>query len=220
MTVRDEQQRRSAKAGATRGRAAPEDVRGAIVAATVRLIGRGGVDAVTHRAVAAEAGVSLSSTTYHFGSRDEIVDAALRRVAERELERLASAADALGGQPDLPSLAHAIGRWLAEQLAEDEDVVRAGYHLQLEAARRPALQDIHLAWGHAVIELAERVLGEAGSPQPDADARILAAAIDGLRLEQLTAPGRSPSPAPLIERLLTVLTRGPQRRWPSRSRTW
>ena len=39
-----------------------------ILAATLRLIGARGADAVTHRAVAEEAGVPLSATTYYFAS--------------------------------------------------------------------------------------------------------------------------------------------------------
>ena len=61
------------------------EIRSAIVDATIRIIGREGVTAVTHRAIADEAGVSLSSTTYHFASKDEIVGAALERVAELEI---------------------------------------------------------------------------------------------------------------------------------------
>ena len=81
--------------------------------------------------------------------------------------------------------------WLAAQLAEDDDVVRAGYHLQLETTRRPQLAEVHLAWARAVQRLAEEVLRAAGSPSPELDARLVAAAIDGLRLEQLTMPGRT-----------------------------
>jgi DNA-binding transcriptional regulator YbjK len=191
-------------------RQAPEDVRDAIVDATIRLVGRGGTAAVTHRAVAAEAGVSLSSTTYHFASKDAIVDAALRRVAEREIARLASAAAAL--QDTGPQgLAAAAVDWLAHQLAEDDEVVRAGYHLQLESARRPALQPVHLAWARAVQDLAEHVLRAAGSPHPRTDARLLAAAVDGLRLEQLTTPDRPAALRPVVGRLLEALTAGPRR---------
>ena len=66
--------------------------------------------------------------------------------------------------------------------------MRAGYHLQLEAARRPELRAIHVAWGQAVQDLAERVLRAAGSPRPHTDASILSSAIDGLRLDEVTAP--------------------------------
>src|SRR4051794_30746956 len=135
-------------------RPAGHEVQEAIVAATIRVIGRGGTAAVTHRAVAAEAGVSLSSTTYHFASKGRIIDAALRRVAEREIERLTEAAAALEHRDDVGELAEATVDWLAGQLAEDDAEIRAGYHLQLEATNRPALQDISLAWGHAVLRLA------------------------------------------------------------------
>ena len=190
----------------------PEAVRAAIIDATVRLIGRDGVDGVTHRAVAAEAGVSLSSTTYHYASKDVIVSAALEHVVTLEIDRIASDAERLAsGHPDVPSIARALAAWLEEQV-EGEGLlrVRAGYHLQLEAARRPELRDIHIAWGRAVADLAERVLRAAGSPRPRTDARILASAIDGLRLDEVTAPRPNfrRRTRPVIERLLEVLTAG------------
>jgi DNA-binding transcriptional regulator YbjK len=191
-------------------RSPPETIRAAIIEATIRLIGRGGVDGVTHRAVALEAGVSLSSTTYHYASRDEIVSAALRHVADLEIERIARDAEALAeGHADVPSIARALTAWLAEQVRGDELLrVRAGYHLQLEAARRPELRAIHVAWGQAVEELAARVLRAAGSPRPQTDASILSSAIDGLRLDEVTAPRRGfeRRARPVIERLLSILT--------------
>ncbi len=191
-------------------RSSPEAIRAAIIEATIRLIGREGVDGVTHRAVAREAGVSLSSTTYHYASRDEIVSEALRHVADQEIERIARDAEALaGGHADVPSIARALTAWLAEQVRGDELVrVRAGYHLQLEAARRPELRAIHVAWGQAVQGLAERVLRAAGSPRPHTDASILSSAIDGLRLDEVTAPrpGFERRAYPVIERLLSILT--------------
>jgi DNA-binding transcriptional regulator YbjK len=187
-----------------------EAIRAAIIEATIRLIGRDGVDGVTHRAVAREAGVSLSSTTYHFASRDEIVSEALRRVADLEIERIARDAEALvEGHADVASIARALTKWLAEQVQGNDLLrVRAGYHLQLEAARRPELRAIHVAWGQAVQSLAERVLGAAGSPTPHTDASILSSAIDGLRLDEVTAPrpGFERRARPVIERLLSTLT--------------
>ena len=187
-----------------------EAIRAAIIDATIRLIGSDGVDGVTHRAVAQEAKVSLSSTTYHFASRDEIVSEALRRVAGLEIERIGRDAEALvEGHVDVPSIARALTAWLTEQVTGDDLVrVRAGYHLQLEAAHRPELRAIHVEWGQAVHGLAERVLRAAGSPRPHTDAGILSSAIDGMRLDEVTAPrpdfeGRA---QPVIERLLSVLT--------------
>ena len=47
-----------------------------------------GTDGVTHRAVAAEAGVPLSATTYWFASREELLEETLRFAAREETERL------------------------------------------------------------------------------------------------------------------------------------
>ena len=188
----------------------PEVIRNAIIEATIRLIGRDGVDGVTHRAVAHEAGVSLSSTTYHYASKDEIVSEALRRVAALEIQRVGRDAERLAeGHPDVGSIARDLAAWLAEQLDGRRLLqVRAGYHLQLEVGKRPELHDINHEWATAVYGLAERVLRAAGSPRPRIDARILVNAIDGLRLEAITAPDVElrERVAPVIERLLAALT--------------
>src|SRR4051812_46331444 len=61
-----------------------------IGAATVRVVAREGVGAVTHRRVAAEARVSLSSTTWHFATKADILAAALHWTAQREVKRIAT----------------------------------------------------------------------------------------------------------------------------------
>ena len=50
--------------------------------------------------------------------------------------------------------------------------------------RRPELRAIHVAWGQAVHDLAERVLRAAGSPRPHTDAIIL------VQRDRRAAPGR------------------------------
>ena len=71
--------------------------RDALTAAAAELLGSGGFDAVRHRAVAEKAGLPLASTTYYFGSLDELVTVAVERhgrdgLAEGRL-RLAALAD-------------------------------------------------------------------------------------------------------------------------------
>lgn len=196
-----------APASSARRPRAPE-VRGAIVDATIRIVGQGGVAAVTHRAVAEEAGVSLSSTTYHFASKADIVDAALRQVAAAEIARVEGATTAaMGSVRDVDSLVDLLTSWLADQLAGDWLVVRAGYELQLESGRSPELEAAHAEWGRAVQALARGVLERAGSPSPREDAHILAALIDGVRLEEIThpRPGVAARTRPLFDRFLRAL---------------
>jgi DNA-binding transcriptional regulator YbjK len=59
-----------------------------ILRATLRLIGERGADAVTHRAVAEEAGVALSATTYYFASKEELLEQTLLLAAREEIERV------------------------------------------------------------------------------------------------------------------------------------
>lgn len=58
-----------------------------IIEAVERLLARGGLNAVTMRAVAAEAGVSLRLVQYYGSAKDELVSATLDRLAEKSVER-------------------------------------------------------------------------------------------------------------------------------------
>src|SRR5919204_4099378 len=57
-----------------------------ILEATLRAIGDGGVNSVTHRAVAEEAGVALASTTYYFDSKSALLEEALELMIGRSIE--------------------------------------------------------------------------------------------------------------------------------------
>src|SRR5258708_33463327 len=66
-----------------------------LMEATLRIIGRTGLDGVTHRAVAAEAGMSVGAVTHHFVTRDVLVDTALRFALTGEVGRLRALAFSL-----------------------------------------------------------------------------------------------------------------------------
>jgi DNA-binding transcriptional regulator YbjK len=153
--------------------------------AAVRVIGRGGIAAADHRAVAAEAGVPLGSTTYYFESKADMVARALEHVADREAERLRSEAE--GGALD-------VGReLLPERLAEvvihawaaDRDTLLAQYELYLESARRPDLRPAAERWDQAYRDLLEHALGLLGVADRSRRARLLCAGLDGLLLDHV-----------------------------------
>jgi len=170
--------------------AAPRAARGAarrlaLLDAAVRVIGRGGIAAVDHRAVAAEAGVALGSTTYYFDSKDDMVARALEHVAEREAERLRSESE--GGALDVgPAL-------LPERLADivihawagDRVILLAQYELYLESARRPDLRPAAERWDRAYRDLLQHALELLGAPDPPRRARLLCAGLDGLLLDHV-----------------------------------
>jgi AcrR family transcriptional regulator len=75
---------RMAEARMAVGEAKPTPSR--LLDATVRLIGREGVDAVSIRAINAEAASNVAAVHYHFGSKEALVATAL----ERQMEPLAA----------------------------------------------------------------------------------------------------------------------------------
>jgi len=158
-----------------------------IVQATLRLIGARGADAVTHRAVAREAGVPLSATTYYFDSRDELLQQALLLAAREETERLE------GLVLELAPLSLSVEEWataVAAQIAADLHSEPAKhialFELGLEAARTEALRGELASWQEAHVRLAEMGCRAVGSADPELDARLVVATLVGLMLRQLT----------------------------------
>ena len=158
-------------------------IRDAIVAATVRIVAREGVAAVTHRRVAAEAGVALSSTTWHFATKAAILEAALNWCARREVDRITAIADRLDHTSfDPAAWADALGEWLVEEVTAEREVAVALYRLQVELLGTPGALAVHREWGEGLRTVGARVLDRAASPTADLDVRIVVAALDGLRM--------------------------------------
>jgi len=158
-----------------------------ILAAALRVIAARGVDAATHRAVAAEAGVALASTTYHFASKDELVRDALERAVERSI----SAVERASAPPHEPGAAALVDRLvtLVTMLeAEDQAPLEAQFELMLEAGRRPHLRPLAERWNEAYSAGLEALVRGAGLPDPPLAATTLSDLIDGALLSQVTVP--------------------------------
>jgi DNA-binding transcriptional regulator YbjK len=201
----------SAPQGPRRGRRDPrgELRRGELLEAAIRLIGAHGIDAVTHRAVAAAAGVPAASTSYYFRSKDELIHEALRTLADREIALLRERRTALGAAvTDLDVTTEALAAWIEEQLAPPGRVAMlAQYHLQLEAARRPEAREILEAWKHGTDDLAETAMRSLGARDVRTAGILLVCAIDGLRL-RLLASGHEPLTAEQLRGVLRTLLEG------------
>ena len=168
--------------------AASRRVRDAIVAATVRIVAREGVAAVTHRGVAAEADVALSSTTWHFATKADILEAALHWTARREVESIGAIADRLGDTTfDVSAWADELSDWLLEQLTEEREVAIALYRLQVELLGSAGALELHREWGEELRAVGERVLERSPTATPDLDVRLIVAALDGLRMGVLNS---------------------------------
>lgn len=157
-------------------------VRDAIVGATVRIVAREGVAAVTHRRVAAEADVALSSTTWHYATKADILEAALVWTAEHEVAGIAAIADR-HVEFDVPAWADELADWLLEQIGAEREVTVALYRLQAELLGTEGALAVHREWARGLRALGDHVLGEASA----IDVRLVIAALDGLRISALAS---------------------------------
>lgn len=106
--------------------------RRALLQATIAVVARGGLRALTYRAVAAEAKVSHGLVRHHFGSRDQLIAAALDHAVSESLRASSmfdEVTDAAGFAAGIESLA-----------AHDGDMQAFQYELLLESRRRPELR--------------------------------------------------------------------------------
>jgi DNA-binding transcriptional regulator YbjK len=178
-----------------------------ILEATLRVIGRDGREAVTHRAVAEEAGVPLGSTTYYFDSRDDLLGQALEHVSAQEVERYGRLGEELRSVKSGRELAD---RLISELVAAAEDRVAyiAEYELWLEAGRRPDLREAAQNWCDAEQRSVAGAMEVLGSTAPAADASLVVATLDGLG-ERVLA--REEDPAAAAKELRPELRRLVQR---------
>ncbi|QUQ63941.1 TetR/AcrR family transcriptional regulator [Kutzneria sp. CA-103260] len=165
-----------------------------IVAAAVAVIGEVGLAGFTHRAVAARADVPLGSTTYYFADLDELLDAAVRTVAEENVQRLRDWALAL---PDDADLSSELARFAVRLVTKHREATVLAYELYGAALRRPALRAASTAWDTMLTEVFQ-------SRFDPVTARALTALFDGLLYQALVSP-RTPRRAelePVLRRLL------------------
>jgi DNA-binding transcriptional regulator YbjK len=173
-----------------------EERRERILRATLSVIGRSGIGAVTHRSVAEEAGVPLGSLTYWFGTKDDLLREALRRFVATEAERLRGVAERLGAGASPADLAT---QYAAELEGSQGPEQIAQFELYLEAGRNPALQDIARESFRAYEEVAIAALRAAGAPDPERLAPLFVALADGLGLRRMAAGATPPLDAMMLE---------------------
>jgi DNA-binding transcriptional regulator YbjK len=162
------------------------DRRELLLRAAVDLVADGGPKAVTHRAVAARAGVPQASTTYYFSSIQELTDEALRlHLSERtsELQAMFTEATAKGGTTE------DIARMLAEMLiTRSRDIAIAQFEVYMQAGRNPSLRE-HVAKTLGTFEqIAGNILGFLGAREPEKAAPVFVALIDGYLLHRVARP--------------------------------
>lgn len=134
----------------------PEGRRLAIVDAAAELIIEIGGSALTHRKVAARAGVPLGATTQYFDTLDDLRDAALRRISEHidaKVELVHRAVVEHGASPRL--LAELLHRAIV-----DAGTVRAESAVTSAAMHDPTVRGLARRWSAEIIGFLAPVYGD------------------------------------------------------------
>ena len=148
-----------------------------IAEAAISVARKYGLDAVTHRRVAAEAGVPLGSTTYYFRTIDDLLSVAIDKAAQRSLEHIRCWETELAADVDLSD---ALAGYVMDALGEGRDSTVLEYNLYAMANFRPALRTAAQEWDLGLVEvLCRRV--------DSITAQMLAVILCGLLLQQVLA---------------------------------
>lgn len=164
------------------------DTRERILRATLELIGREGIGAVSNRRLAEVASVSLGSLTYHFPSQESLLRESLLLYVGEEVARLeAIAADlrARRPRPNAEQVATEVQQIAADSSDRPEEV--AEFELHLRASRDPALQDASQRCFAAYEGVAAAALEAFGVPDAPRHARAVVALMTGMGLRRLGA---------------------------------
>lgn len=162
------------------GRARRSDAAGrtALLDATVRLVAWRGLDGMSYRTVAREAGTTPGLVSYHFGSREQLIVEAAVTAGERAIALALLTSER-------PSIDSFLSR-LARSATEDIDDHMFQYEMAFNARRRPEVAAEMARLYELYFAETERALREIGFGEVRPPlARLIFAAIDGLVLQQV-----------------------------------
>ena len=113
-----------------------EATRASLLDAATTIVARRGVEALTHRAVATEAGVSHALVAYHFPTADRLRRATLAHAGDRLTNRLA---ELLSDSPDPAGVPDVAGDLAVTMVTDLRDESVTLYELMAQATRDPEL---------------------------------------------------------------------------------
>lgn len=159
----------------------------AMADAGLQLIAREGLRGLTHRAVDAEVGLPIGSTSYYFRNRDALVSACVRRLAELDLLEIAATgiADRVMTADQMADMGAAM-MW--QWITVDGHRHLARYELLLHTRRRPELAAELLDAGDRLRQAMAAMLETQKCADPASTAEWFVSCIDGVVMDQLTRP--------------------------------
>lgn len=178
-----------------------EQRRQAILDAAMRIIVREGVRAVRHRAVAAEADVPLSATTYYFKDINDLITDTFTLFVERSAaamaafwdgtedllrERVAKVDGSVDSRRELADYIAAMAvEYVRQQVQERREHLLAERAFQQEALLNPRLHDLVRSHRQILQQGATHFFEVLGSTQPEQDAKVLTGIVERMEYQGL-----------------------------------
>jgi AcrR family transcriptional regulator len=174
-----------------------EESRARIMAAALDRFGRDGYDGTSVRAIAEEAGVSVGLLYNYFEGKDGLLRA-LFEASMQDVRASFAAADAAGTAGErIERLVRASFRILRER----ETFWRLSYGVRMQAGVLAVLGPRIGAWTGEILATLERYLREAGWADPEIEAAVLFALIDGVSQHYVLSPATYPLDT-VVERIV------------------
>jgi DNA-binding transcriptional regulator YbjK len=180
-----------------------EQTRQKILEATLRVIARDGVRGTTHRAVAREAEVQLSLTTYYFRDLNELISLAFRMFMDRDYGTLARqwkrafryldqfSAEDLASPEVRQRIADYCTKRIVEHvrhgLTEHPEGLAVEHHFFYEAFNDPQLKELSARHRRRLLQPVVRFCEYFNTSDPETDAHLLFGTITRLEYEALPA---------------------------------
>jgi AcrR family transcriptional regulator len=178
--------------------------REALLDAAIEVLGEGGMRALTHRAVDAEAGVAAGSAANYFPTREALLEAIVDRVSAMERGRFDEiAAEVCPATP--AELGRAMAGWIREATGARRALTLSRYAILVEAGHNIKIRRRLAETGSRVNAWFATWLRLIGSRDTGHDVHVLGNYITGLMLHQLAIPDPGFDPADKITALLESL---------------
>lgn len=167
----------------------PEERRASVAAAVWRVVRRAGLDGVSVRTVAAEAGLSPGSLRHYFATQAELLAFAMQLVSDRVRARV----DAIGPGPDPTTTVRRVIDELLPLDAERRAEAEVWLAFTTRAQVDPSLRALRDASYEALESLCADLVDAMAPARPSREAAVerLYALIDGLVLHAVMRPDRA-----------------------------
>ncbi|MEL4357487.1 MULTISPECIES: TetR/AcrR family transcriptional regulator [unclassified Luteococcus] len=157
------------------------------------LVASRGLEALTIRAVAAQAGASIGAVQHHFPTKADLL-LALVDAIEGQIRADLETSEAASGRESAPEALHRLTELLGGATADAQPSIRVWLAFVAHALGDPTVAKHHRQLWRTVEDSLARLLEGAGVPAMEAADRaaILLASLDGIAIARAMEPDRMP----------------------------